>query len=412
MMQALVVTILSIAAVFLAITTVIIAAKAWREIRDAWRRSRRRVLEPAVLAHAHGGDPSILPALGGRLRGSDRAVLELILLDHVHRVRGIEKDRLGRVLDELGYVDRYLSGLRSRRWWSRADAAEKLGLSGATRSTPKLVEAMSDPSHEVRLRAAKALGVVGGTAAIQPLIATLAEPNRWSTIRIADILSSMGPEVSVELMHAWPQLNLNARLAALDILGRIKSLAALGFLRRRLDESDADVRARACHALGAIGDTTAGAELMERLRDDAWPVRAMAAKALGRVQHAAAVGALSGALRDKEWWVRANAAESLRLLGPQGLDALEKMLDDNDVYARHQAVIMLQETGRLDAQVELLAGSDAERESSERFLRRFVRAGQTGRLRELAERHAKPAVRKALEALLPPEERQAGEVAR
>lgn len=412
MMRALVVTIVAIAVIFLAITAIIIGAKAWREMREAWRRSRRRVLEPLVLAHAHGSDASLLPALGGRLKRRDRAVLEEILLDHIHRVRGIEKERLGKVLDDLGYVDRYLARLGSSRWWSRADAAEKLGLTGVARSTPRLVEAMGDPSHEVRLRSAKALGIVGGTAAIHPLIATLAEPNRWSTIRMADILSSMGPEVSVELIHAWPQLGRHARLAALDILGRIRSLAAIEFLRKRLDESDADVRARACHALGAIGDAGSGEALIERLRDDAWPVRAMAAKALGRVQHKAAVGPLTGALRDREWWVRANAAESLRALGDSGLDALEKMLDDNDVYARHQAVIMLQETGRLDAQVDRLAGSETDREASRRFVLRFIQAGQTGRLRELSERHATPAVRRELTAMLPPPEPETERAAR
>jgi HEAT repeat protein len=50
---------------------------------------------------------------------------------------------------------------------------------------------------------------------------------------------------------------------------------------------------------------------------------------------------LSGALRDREWWVRANAAEALRLTGRRGLEALERMLEDEDPFARDQARLML-----------------------------------------------------------------------
>ena len=402
MMQAVLITIVATASIFLGTTLLIVGQKAWREIRDAWRRSRRRVLEQKVLEYAHGAGDSVRPFLGGP-RAGDRNVIEAILLDHIHRVRGIEKLRLGKALDELGYVDRYLRGIRSARWWARADAAEKLGLAGATRATQQLAAAMNDPVHEVRMRAAKALGAVGGSAAIQPLIGALAEPNRWSSIRLADILTAMGPGITAELVHAWPTLNRLARIAAIEILGRIKSLESVGFLRKRLDEDEPDVRARACHALGAIGDGASGGGLLERLNDDAWPVRAMAAKALGRVGHHAAIPALSGALRDREWWVRANAAESLRQFGAPGLEALERMLDDADVYARHQAVIMLEETGRLDEEVGRLASvTEGEREVSEKFVRRFVQAGQVGRLHELAASHRSESVRRALTVLLPP----------
>ena len=130
-------------------------------------------------------------------------------------------------------------------------------------------------------------------------------------------------------------------------------------------------------------------------------MRAVAAKGLGRIRHAAAAQALCGALRDREWWVRANAAEALRLIGPKGIEALDRMLDDRDVYARHQAVLMLQESGELDRQVDVLGRPvGPEREAAESLVRRFVRVGQVGRLRELQETHPDSRVREALAALL------------
>jgi len=403
MQNALVVTVLSIATLFLVLTIVIVLGKGWREVRDGWRRARRRELEPRVLAYAHGSDASILSALGGGVRGRDRAVVETILLDHASRVRGIEHERLCRALDELGFVDRFLARLSGSRWWRRAEAAENLGLAGAKRATAQLAAALTDEVSEVRLRAAKALGLVGGRAAVLPLVNALTEPNRWSTIRIADILTGMGSEVVKELMDGFPKLNAHAKLAALDILGRVHSLEAVPWLLKRLDDKESDVRARAAHALGAIGVVDAAPALRKALDDADWPVRAMAAKALGRVHDVTAIPALCEALRDREWWVRANAAEALKAAGPPGVEALERMLTDADLFAKHQACLMLEDAGLLDRRVAQLAGSGPLRSSAESVVTRFVEAGQIGRLRELAATHTEAKVREALARLLPRE---------
>lgn len=397
-------SIFAIGAVFVALTVLIICNKAWREAREGYRRARRRVLEPKVLAWSHGSGPSLLAAIGGPVRRRDRDVLEKILLDHAQRVRGVEQRRLSQALEELGYVDRFLNGLRSRRWWRRADAAEKLGLSGATRATSALAEAMSDESPEVRMRAAKSLGLLGSEASVRELVHALQETNRWSTIRIADILTGMGRKVVEELTATFPSLVLPGKLAVLDILGRVRPLHAAPWLVERLDDPETDVRARACHALGCIGDPNRAYGLTRALDDPDWPVRAMAAKALGRIRHTASIPALSEALGDGEWWVRYNAAHALRAMNARGLEALERVLESSDRFARHQAVLMLQEAGVVDARVGRLASADeAERDRAVQFVERLVNAGQLDRLRGLAAEHSDEAVRWALAALLPPE---------
>lgn len=403
MIQTLALTILIIGSVFAGLTILIVGNKAIREIREAWARHRRKAIEPAVLAWVHGEKASIQPALSEARGLFDRGVVEAVLLDHVQRVKGIERERLGKALDELGHVDRWIRGLRSPRWWTRANCAERLGLAGVERSAAALSVALEDAEQEVRLRAARALGRLGGAAAVPPLVRTLSEPNRWSTIRIADILAGLGPRVARELPQEFPRLNVHAKLAALDVCGKIRSLESVPWLRERLGDPEPDVRARAAHALGQIGDPDSGAALEIVLEDPEWPVRAMAAKAIGRVRHMAAIPALCRALRDREWWVRANASEALKLMGPVGLEVLEKMLEDQDVFARHQAVFVLQETGHLDRQVDRLDSTDrAERAFAEGYIHRFVQAGQVGRLRELAQTHAREPVRRALASLIPP----------
>ena len=127
MQGVLVATVLAIASLFLALTLLVVLGKGWREVRDGSRRARRRVLEPRILKYAHGRAASVLGALGGAIAGRDRVVVELILLDHVSRVRGIEHERLCLALDELGFVDRFLAGL-VRSEIGRASCRERVSI--------------------------------------------------------------------------------------------------------------------------------------------------------------------------------------------------------------------------------------------------------------------------------------------
>src|SRR6185369_11334999 len=98
----------------------------------------------------------------------------------------------------------------------------------------------------------------------------------------------------------------------------------------------------------------------------------------GRIRRKEAIPELCEALRDREWWVRANSAAALRAMGPAGTDALVAMLEDHDVFARHQAISMLEESGYLDEQVDRLAGPDGgERRRGEALIRLFLDAGPT-----------------------------------
>jgi HEAT repeat protein len=328
-------------------------------------------------------------------------VLEEILLDHVQRVRGVEHERLSAALDELGFTDASIRRLRGRRWWQRAEAAEKLGLARAKRAVPWLAAALADDSVEVRMRAAKALGGMGSDAPARDLMRALDQPNRWSTIRIADILTGMGRDVIDDLVSTFPELSLAGRLAALDIVARIAPLHVVPWLLGRLRDPNVDVRARACNALGCIGDPEVTPAVLAALEDAAWPVRAMAAKALGRINNPGAIPALALALRDSEWWVRSNAARALRAMGSRGLAALEEALDDPDRFARHQAILMLQEAGVVDGHAEgLTLADDESRSVAERFLRRLIASGQTQHLSALAAEHPHGEVRRALKAIL------------
>jgi hypothetical protein len=81
--------------------------------------------------------------------------------------------------------------------------------------------------------------------------------------------------------------------------------------------------------------------------------------------------------------------------------ALEGMLQDADLYAKHQACLALDDAGVLDRRVAELSASGTQRTAAEAVVSRFIAAGQIGRLRELAATHDDPAVRDALARMLP-----------
>ncbi len=404
MHQILIWTIVSIGGIFLTLTFLIVANKAWRETQAARRARHRRELEPRILNWAHGDEKTVHKALDDRASALDRVVIEQILLDHIQRIRGIERDRMARAMEQLGFIDVYLGGLESRRWWRRAESAEKLGLAASKRAIQPLSHALDDEMPEVRLRAAKALGQLGGVASARKLVRALNEPNRWSTIRVADILIGMGRESIDTVIEAFDDLTREGQLAVLDIVGRVRPLAATPWLLEKARDESTDIRARACHALGSIGDPSASKKLIAALDDAEWPVRAMAAKALGRMLLVDAIPELGRALRDQQWWVRHNAAHALRAIGPRGLEALEKLVADGDAFAREQAVLMLEEAGHVDKRAdELVQEGSAARKAAKSFLERIVATGATGRLRVLSLEHPVEEVRRELLALLPEE---------
>jgi len=398
----LVTLILFTGAVLAGLALLITANKVAREAVERLDRRRRLLLEPAVFRYIHEtGHKSLPDYLPKPLSRRDRRIAEAVLLDAARLVRGQARDRVTSAFEALGSVRGSIVGLRSQRWWKRADSAERLGLMGSQTAVEPLVTALADPEGEVRIRAARALGLVRGSTSIRPLVGALADPNRWSAIRVAEILIGVGPEAVGELLAAFGTLPVAGRVSTLDILGRIKSLEAVPLLKNTLKDQHPDLRARAAYALGLIGDPDFAEALAAALRDVEWPVRATAARALGRIGGRAAIPALCEALKDRQWWVRANAGEALRLLGPEGRDALISMLDADDTYARHQAVAQLEEGHIIDDYVADLGSPDEERSAAAvRFLEKVIALQRHERLTQQSVEHAQEGVRRTLHKIL------------
>lgn len=378
----------------------ILARRLGNVMLASYRARRRAALEPAFRAWLDGtGTATRAITRPGRL--VDRDLLVDFVLASLRTAGATERGRLLGWLQEQGLISLWIRQLDARSSWMRGAAAERLAVVRDARSAPALVRLLDDPVFDVRMRAAKALCALGGTEARQALIGALGDESRWSVIRIADLLAEMGPEVVGELTAAFPGLGRTARLATVDLVARLGDAGITPFLAGLLDDLDRDVRARAASALGRVGDGRGVGGLTAALQDAEWPVRAMAAKALGLLGARPAADALAASLRDREWWVRANAAEALSRMPPEGIDRLFRMLDDQDRFARDQALAALESSGELARRLAALCSSDAtSRGKAQALLHTLSTHQPRGRVEALRDQQADSAIRGAINVYL------------
>lgn len=322
----------------------------WRTVEVDWRgRVDGLVME---------GVP--LPPVARR---EQPVVLEL-LLRYRAMLRGPEAARITDYLEDQGYVERAVEGLRSRNRWRRAAAASLLGRMKSDAAVTALIGLMSDESDDVRMAAARSLAAIGDPRAVEALASALGDPSRWTATTVATDLVEMGPAAVPALIQiasagGSPRSGAHeASVTAVRVLGEIRDPRAEPVLIDVLEHAgDLDLRARAAAALGTVGGPSAPPTLRAALRDVAWQVRAQAATSLGALGDRESVPALSEAIEDESWWVRRNCADALGELGAPGVAALRELSTSHDRYVRDRCIAVLQELELGDG-----AGRPAHRE--------------------------------------------------
>ena len=390
-----------VGSLFVLVLLITLGHKLYTQIRSSYEKRQRAQFLPRIQAYLTAENGHFTKYMPGPFGAWDRRVILWTLLEQIRFVKGRTQERISAAFEELGFVSEERHKLSDRRWARRVEGAEKLGRMMSRQPLPDLVRLMQDPVPEVRIRAAKALGAIGGLEAVESLLGALRDTNRWSALHIADILAGLGQAAVQPLLQEFPRLPSLARVAAIDILGRLRSPEAVPLLSQLLLDADENARARAAHSLGLIGDPRAAPALIRALEDPAWPVRAMAAKAIGMLAGSEGIGALEQALADREWWVRSNAADALRQKGELGHRALARLLDGTDAYAAQKAASMLQEAGVLDHYVvQLVEGTARERADARALLGKLVGLQRTDLLTDIGQRHKDPRVREAVTQLL------------
>ncbi len=244
------------------------------------------------------------------------------------------------------------------RYWA-VDALRRIG-PAASDAAPALVVVMADDERATQLAARRSLEMMG-KAAIPSLVPLLRSPDPWVRASSAEVLGGIGGdqgEVIKGLTAMLSDDSLWVRSSAAWGLGRIGRPArkAAKPLNQALAEElrhdptlgTGEQRARVenlVYAIGRMGDASKDAvpALLSVLFDGSDSLRASAAVALAGVGKRSARPLGGAVLSGRPEAVRLEAAHALRLLGPDGKDAVKdlvKALESTDELEGGRALII------------------------------------------------------------------------
>ncbi len=169
---------------------VTVGLKALRYLKVYWYKRHYRKIEPALENYILTGEEQ--PELS-MLRPWQRDLfLSRLIVERIVLLRGVGREYLMRLAEDLGLVDRYLRALQSRRRWCRARAAENLGYFGGERAVGPLGELLSDEDETIQAVVARGLARIGSDEAVRLLTQTLGGPSELTRLRVAENLERVG----------------------------------------------------------------------------------------------------------------------------------------------------------------------------------------------------------------------------
>jgi HEAT repeat protein len=361
----------SVAATALALVTVGGYVLAYHVLSSRSERGRNDRLEAwaarwvSVLFQGEEPPPPPLPSEGvetlldlrEHLAGNEGARVEELVNGYRIGESLIERTRVGG-----GWPFGFVGSPRRRRLSRRLDALEALAKARLPLAVEPLLELLDDREPAIRLMALR--GVARSLARMPegPLRdrAVLGFAEAVVTSRIPPgaveeallLLEGTAPQVLAILLAASHDAPLLAR--AVDAAGRLKLLELGDDVAAHVDHREPEVRAAALRTLGRMGflPPTAEPAVGEALLDPIEFVRIQATRTSLLLPRETARPALWNLLGDHSWWVRRAAAQALLRLGVEGPRLLQSAGTGHpDRFARHMAVQVLLDAGRLDPEL-------------------------------------------------------------
>jgi HEAT repeat protein len=320
-----------------------------------------RVAAVRVLGRIGVATPEVVSTLVQTLSGPDRDVASAA----------------DSALEQLGPAARAAVPALSQAMRDRGYGHGALAAIGAP-ALPALIQALRDPSPQVRRLAAAALGRMGPVAApaVLTLVQVVSDPDFSVGQDAGHALAAIGPagrDAVPGLIQALRHPTPSVRWWAAQALAGIGPAArdAVPVLIERLRDPDREAREYAAGALGRIGADARSAvpalrELVAR-EPERTNVRQKAAQALVRIERPREVArtglqSLAEGLKSPDAGVRLQALEQAQSPGPAAIPLLLEALRDTDLNVAMAAAKVLRAVGPREDTValllQMLTGSD------------------------------------------------------
>jgi hypothetical protein len=171
----------------------ILAYRAWMSLRQAYRRRRRQLYEPAVAMVLMEESPeAVLEAFKPRRWGDEEIVLE-VMLDSMQHLSGPPFELMQKIAMRLGLVELCLKDLRARSSLRRGRAMEALGLLRAPQAIVALLDILKNEPMDLKLVALRALAQIGDPAVLPYFLDAAETLSPAMMVRLASLLLEFGP---------------------------------------------------------------------------------------------------------------------------------------------------------------------------------------------------------------------------
>jgi HEAT repeat protein len=302
-------------------------------VLEAMRQAEGPLLQHLLSALLKGANPTILREMDDELR--ERACMGLIdaLKDPSNQVRSDALLGLA-VLGDSASVYAILD-LAGRT--ESDDLMELIVLALASiGDLPPLVGALKSPDPRLAQAAVRALGQIGGDKALEPLIQALRhqdpEIRRLSARALGSINS---PEALPALLRALGDDDDATKAQAAWALGRLSDAGTIPVLGTLLGHDHGEVRNQAMEALLSIGGPVVRKLFIEGLNGASPAKRELCARGLGRLGAGEGMGRMARLLHDPYASVRKQVVSALMVSGDRrALAFLEPVLGDQDTSVR------------------------------------------------------------------------------
>jgi hypothetical protein len=226
-----------------------------------------------------------------------------------------------------------IDGLAEKNYDRRAQAIAALGTIGLRRNAVSLIEgALNDKDSPVRLAAVEVLGTMKSRSSIPRLQAALDDSSAVVRFAAAQALWTMGDRSGQGLF--LEVLEGDRKVSAGLVRGGFQQVHEELHDPKALAELGSEQAAGALLGPAGFGVTAA----IDLAKDTAAPARAISARLLADDASDDAREALREALQDKSWMVRAAAAEALGVRGSLiDVNTLAPLLDDQQKKVRYRA---------------------------------------------------------------------------
>ncbi len=283
--------------------------------------------QAAAVALGRIGDRRATQALVGVLRDAELAVPVAGALARIGDRTAFEP-----LLELLGTPDAA----------TRQAAVAALNSIGHPDMPPRIATLLENPDPLVRESALRIAGYFGYPECLERVLDCCHDASEAvRRTAIESVAFFEHARVVPALVDALERDTPAVRAAAAAALGRVEGAGVAGALTGALHDADPWVRYLAVRSLGTMGDPSVGSEVLDLLRNDPAPhVRLAAIEVLGRLRPAEALEVLLPLAESSDRDIGAAAIRALgNIAGPDALGAVEKILRAPEAWQRSAAVM-------------------------------------------------------------------------